>query len=111
MRADAVLTSRRSGRVLVIDAKYYRGALVSYHEIERVRSGHLYQITAYLRSVQMKDAIADGLLIYPKFGAAVHATFSLSGRTVRVRTLDLSRPWPEVDRALRDLAAEADVVD
>jgi 5-methylcytosine-specific restriction enzyme subunit McrC len=109
MRADALLRSKHSGRLLVIDAKYYRDALVSYYGNERVRSGHLYQLTAYLRSVQMRDAISDGLLIYPKSGAAVRATFCLSGRTIRVRTLDLSQPWREVDRSLRDLAAEAEV--
>jgi 5-methylcytosine-specific restriction enzyme subunit McrC len=109
MRADAVLRFRSSGRVLVIDAKYYRDALVSFHDRERIRSGHLYQMTAYLRSVQMKDTVADGLLIYPRSGATVSATFNLSSRIVRVRTLDLNQPWPEVDRALRGLAAEADV--
>jgi 5-methylcytosine-specific restriction enzyme subunit McrC len=49
MRADAVLRSRRTGRTLVADAKYYGETLVSFHDRERVRSGHLYQITAYLR--------------------------------------------------------------
>ena len=94
----------------MIDAKYYRDALVSYHERERVRSGHLYQMTAYLRSSHMKDVNAEGLLLYAQSRLPIRANFDLSGRRVRVRTLDLARPWPEVHRSLRELIAEPELI-
>ena len=108
MRADAVLRSRRTGRTLVADAKYYRETLVSFHDRERVRSGHLYQITAYLRSAELKSVDTEGLLIYPQSGAPVSATFFLSGRKVRVRTVDLSTDWREIHTSLCDLVAHID---
>jgi 5-methylcytosine-specific restriction enzyme subunit McrC len=108
MRADAVLRSKRTGHALVVDAKYYREALVSFHDRERVRSGHLYQITAYLRSVELQSTDREGLLIYPQSGAPVSATFFLSGRRVRVRTVDLSTDWPQIHTSLCDLVAHMD---
>ncbi len=95
MRADAVLRSRHSGHTLVADAKYYRETLVSFHDRERVRSGHLYQITAYLRSAELKSADVEGVLLYPQSGPSVSVTFYLSGRRVRVCTVDLSTDWPK----------------
>ncbi|MEP7364644.1 MAG: hypothetical protein ABI972_15415 [Acidobacteriota bacterium] len=108
MRADAVLRSRRTGDTLVADAKYYRETLVSFHDRERVRSGHLYQITAYLRSAELKSIDTEGLLIYPQSGTPVSATFFLSGKRVRVRTVDLSMGWPEIHTSLCDLVAHID---
>jgi len=107
MRADAVLQSRYSSRLLIIDAKYYQETLVSYYEQERVRSGHLYQITAYLRSTQFKNKEPEGLLIYPQVGTApIGANFCLSGRIVRVRTLNLMKYWQEVHHSLCDLVMD-----
>jgi 5-methylcytosine-specific restriction enzyme subunit McrC len=108
MRADAVLRSRRTGRTLVADAKYYPETLVSFHDRERVRSAHLYQITAYLRSTELKSTDTEGLLIYPQSGPPVSATFFLSGRRVRVRTVDLSADWREIHAFLCGLVAHID---
>lgn len=107
MRADAILYSRQTHRVIVVDAKYYRDILVTRFEKERIRSLHLYQITAYLRSLNLKDKAAEGLLLYPQSGEAVSATFVLWGQRVRGRTLDLMQPWPIIHQALLDLVADS----
>jgi 5-methylcytosine-specific restriction enzyme subunit McrC len=106
MHADAVLRSKCRQRILIIDAKYYRDALVAKFGKDLVRSSHLYQMTSYLRSLPMKSANATAMLLYPQSGSPVCLNYDLSGHKVRVRTLDLGQPWRNVDQALRELVAD-----
>jgi 5-methylcytosine-specific restriction enzyme subunit McrC len=106
MHADAVLRSKCTQRILIIDAKYYRDALVTSFGKDLVRSSHLYQMTAYLRSLPMKAASATAMLLYPQSGAPICLNYDLSGQKVRVRTLDLAQPWGNVHQALCDLVAD-----
>ena len=64
MRTDVTL--RCPGRVIVVDAKFYRKTLQEYRNKETVRSAHLYQLYAYLRNVEItKESAAEveGILI------------------------------------------------
>ena len=106
MHADAVLRSKHTQRILIIDAKYYRDALVTNFGRDLVRSNHLYQITAYLRSLPMKSASATAMLLYPQSGAPIYLNYELSGHKVRVCTLNLAQPWGDIHQALCDLVAD-----
>lgn len=111
MHADAVLRSKCTQRILIIDAKYYRDALVANFGKDLVRSSHLYQMTAYLRSLPMKRANATAMLLYPQSGAPICLNYDLSGHKVRVRTLDLAQPWGDVHQALCNLVADIGIAD
>ena len=106
MHADAVLRSKCTQRIIIIDAKYYRDALVANFGRDLVRSDHLYQMTAYLRSLPMKGANATAMLLYPLSGAPICLNYDLSGHKVRVRTLDLAQPWGNIHQTLCDLVAD-----
>lgn len=92
MRTD--ITLRCPDRKVVIDAKWYRRPLASYHGKKRVHSEHLYQLFAYLR--HCGDPAADGLLVYPRVGDGFDVTFRDQGHTLRAVTLDLTAAWPEI---------------
>lgn len=97
MRADILVQSQ--GRRLIADTKYYREALVTRFEATKVRSGHLYQLLAYLRndSATGGGAFPDGLLLYPAVATHIDDRFELEGHRVRVATVDLDQPWSVIE--------------
>jgi 5-methylcytosine-specific restriction enzyme subunit McrC len=91
MRTDVFLISPE--RRIVIDAKYYRETLTQYRSKRTIRSGHLYQLFAYLRNLPARSSSAapiEGMLVYPQTGQALDATYSMHGHVVRVCTIDLN---------------------
>lgn len=97
MRTDVTL--RRPGQVLVIDAKYYRQTLQCYRGRETVRSGHLYQLFAYLKNIAAKtgsNTEVEGMLLYPLTTRSLALTYQMHGHRVRVNTLDLNQDWQKI---------------
>src|SRR5262249_26147763 len=97
MRTDVTL--RRPGRTLVIDAKFYREPLQQHHGRWTVRSGHLYQLFAYLKNLAARGqpvAETEGLLLYPEATRVLNLTYQIHGHSVRVRTINLKQPWPQI---------------
>lgn len=94
-------------RRLVIDTKYYRSALVAKPGgAEKLISGNLYQIYAYLRTQEERGPqfrAASGMLLYPTTGVSLDECLLVQGHPVRVATLDLSRDWREIEARLAHL--------
>jgi 5-methylcytosine-specific restriction enzyme subunit McrC len=64
MQTDAIL--RSAERTIVLETKYYGEALQRHYDHEAVRSGHLYQLFAYLRNIEARgDAYqhTEGMLL------------------------------------------------
>jgi len=106
MRTDIVL--RNGERTIVIDAKYYAETLTEYFGKATVRSGHLYQLFAYLRHLAGGARPAAGVLLYPRTTATVAIHVEVFGHPVLVSTVDLSRPWREVHRDLLGVVASVE---
>jgi 5-methylcytosine-specific restriction enzyme subunit McrC len=97
MRTDVTL--RRPGRTLVIDAKFYREPLQHHRGRWTVRSGHLYQLFAYLRNLAARRQPAaqiDGMLLYPQAARVLDLSFYIHGHYVRVRAINLKQPWRDI---------------
>lgn len=80
-----------------------------YKEVT-LRSGHLYQMYAYLRSQAGRgDPIADraeGLLLHPAVGpsgVSVDETAVIQGHAIRFATVDLAAPSAAIRRQLLKL--------
>ena len=103
MLTDITLT--RPGRCLVIDAKYTPNVLQEhFHGSSRLRSGHLYQLFAYLKNLPCVAGTAlDGMLLYPLAQRTIDATFTLPGHRMRVCTINLNQHWKLVRRDLLTL--------
>lgn len=101
MRTDLVLS--RSDRVIVADAKYYVETLTERRGSRTVRSGHLYQLTAYMRHISRPMNEVSGLLIYPQTTESVCINVNLDGHAVRVATINLDQPWPGIHHDLMAL--------
>jgi 5-methylcytosine-specific restriction enzyme subunit McrC len=106
METDVSL--RNGQRTIVIDAKYYGQTLQTHFNHETVRSSHLYQLFAYLKNLERNrgpDAVAEGVLVYPKVQKDVDFRTIIQGHPIRAKTLDLMQPWETIRRDLLSLTA------
>lgn len=104
------ISVRSSSRTLIIDTKYYQEALTSYYEAERIRSGNLYQIFAYLKNLEARggqDATAAGMLLYPTVDQSLRLDYEILGHNIYVCTLNLNQDWQNIMKELLLLVDEA----
>ena len=100
MLTDVTLES--ATRKTILDCKFYRDAFVTRHGARRLHSMHLYQLNAYLqnKSRQAGWEAVDGILLYPAVDDECNLQFQLLGNGVRVCSVDLDKPWPEIEARL-----------
>ncbi|MCQ4922175.1 5-methylcytosine-specific restriction endonuclease system specificity protein McrC [Tissierella carlieri] len=104
MRTDIVIENKVTNTQLIIDTKYYAQTLVSsnWTDIERVRTGHLYQIFAYVCNSGFLGNV-KGMLLYPTIEKEVNAKFPIGGKGIEVRTLNLNADWEDISDRLLSL--------
>ena len=110
MRTDITLTWRAPPfRRLVVDTKYYTSSLsTGPYGTARFHSGNLYQLYAYLRTQEHRSAShrdAEGMLLYPTTAVDLDEAMKVQGHRIRVATVNLAHPWPEIEARLLSLAA------
>ena len=92
MQTDVTL--RSATRTLVIECKWYREPLQNYYGRRKLRSGHLYQLFAYLKNLEKRgDREAEGILLYPLVDEAFDVACRIQDHVIRARTIDLSTNW------------------
>lgn len=104
MRTDVSL--RSPTRTIIIDTKFYKGALQTYFDRHSIRSDHLYQLFAYLKNLERRggaDANAEGILLYPAVEQELHLSYQVQGHNMSVRTIDLSQDWQRVHLQLLEV--------
>ena len=110
MQTDIVLEHRRRGCRIVIDTKFNPVVIPGEYRNESLRSGHLYQIYAYLRSQENRadplSAHAAGLLLHPAAGEDVDEAVALQGHLVRFATVNLAASAQRIRARLLTLAEE-----
>lgn len=103
MRLD-ILLDAPDGRRLVIDTKFAALLRTGRFGQERLSSGYLYQIYAYLRTQEDRNPAwksAAGLLLHPAVGAAPHEWVVIQGHPIHAAAVDLTLSTAAVRRALR----------
>jgi hypothetical protein len=107
MRTDIVLDHKPSSRRIVIDTKFTSIVTTGWHCEETLRSGHVYQIYAYLRSQAGRgDATTDstcGLLLHPSVGSDVDEAVVIQGHAIRFATVDLTASTSSIRLGLLNL--------
>ena len=103
MRTDIVLES--VDRIIVMDAKYYAEMLAGRFSAGGIRSGHLYQLFAYMSHIALgrtPDRIS-GVLLYPQVEERQRVAFTLSGHKVLAATVNLQQPQTGIHAELLGL--------
>ena len=102
MNTDVTLLSET--RCIVMDAKYYRSVFSSRFGQQKLRSGHLYQLYAYMQNRQRSSSVpVEGMLVYPVTETRVDARYVFEWFPVRVTAINLNRPWQDIHRDLLGL--------
>jgi 5-methylcytosine-specific restriction enzyme subunit McrC len=101
MRTDVTLLGR--DRRIVMDAKYYVETLQTHHGKASLRSGHLYQLFAYLKNLpppRKSNLPTDGMLIYPLVDRPLDLHYTMHGHRIRIYTLNLNQHWRSIKQDL-----------
>lgn len=113
MKTDIVLevpagNQRQAHRRLVIDTKFTHVLSPNQHGDEKLRSGYLYQMYAYLRSQERVEdppsADAAGLLLHPSVDGDVDEAATIQGHRIRFATVDLAADSVTIRDRLLSLA-------
>lgn len=109
MRTDIEITNLDSGQRTIIDTKF-TSVVVANRGKERFKSGHLYQIYAYLRTQEselepgaLAEPKASGMLLYPEIGQSTHEHASIQGHELHLVTVNLGAQSNEITRYLMAL--------
>jgi 5-methylcytosine-specific restriction endonuclease McrBC regulatory subunit McrC len=91
-----IVAGVRSSPDFVIDTKWSRPTVLR-HGVSRFKNDHVYQLATYCTALG-----CDGMLVYPRFDEDIDVTYRFGGRSITLRTVDLT----ELDlAALETLAA------
>lgn len=96
------VTIDRPVRKTIVDCKYYKQAMLQSFGQDRLRAGHLYQLTAYLRnkSVEPGWKTVRGILLYPTVHHGQNLELMLQGHEVQICFIDLSQKWESIHESL-----------
>lgn len=112
MRTDAMLRDRVGRGTLIIDAKYYGHNTQKRFGKSTIHSGNLYQIFSYVKNEAESLARRGdgervaGMLLYAMTGDDLQpeCEYRISGNTIYVRTLDLTRDFDGISGQLDSIA-------
>lgn len=107
MKTDITLKRKTDNRRITIDAKYYKSLFVTNrYETEKFRSGHLYQLYAYLRTQEengLEYQDASGMLIYPTVREDIYEAVQVQGHKLSVASVNLNATWENIESCLLEL--------
>jgi 5-methylcytosine-specific restriction enzyme subunit McrC len=104
------ISIERNDSKAVIDTKYYKEALTTYYDQEKIHSGHLFQIYAYLKNLEAKGGInkhCSGVLLYPTVDQEIRLNYKKDEHKIMIRTLNLNQYWKDIENDLKDLLDDA----
>jgi 5-methylcytosine-specific restriction enzyme subunit McrC len=89
---------------IIIDAKYYRLALTSHFDREKIISDNLYQIFSYLMNQRTSDPKSwqtRGILLYPTTTRELDLEFRYGSHPIEVKTVNLNDNWSLIEKRLK----------
>lgn len=112
MYPDLTLQHNASGHLIVLDTKFTARILVTgrWGNLTFNRD-HLFQIYAYVKSQEHRSEShksSTGILLYPTVNYDLSEAIAIQGHVLRWDTIDLAKPWQEIEKEL--LAIPADIV-
>jgi 5-methylcytosine-specific restriction enzyme subunit McrC len=96
--------------LLVIDTKFTAITQRGQYDAERLKSGYIYQMYAYLRSQEGRGGRWEGMsgmLLHPSIGESVEEVAEVQGHRLTFATVDLAAPTRTVIEELRRVLRSA----
>ncbi|WP_288221228.1 hypothetical protein [uncultured Clostridium sp.] len=93
-----------SNKKIIMDTKYYKNALNNNFGKDKLISGNLYQLFAYLKNNEnksFKDKNSEGILIYPRVNIDLDLRYTMENHIIKICTVNLNMKWNNIkDRLL-----------
>ena len=109
-RTDVTLFNPNTQEELILDAKFYREALVSkFGGREKVRRDHLSQILSYVMNQEDRSKPhtmnACGALVYPTVDEDFDFSYRYkeTGHRIFVRRVNLGQPWRKIEERVKEI--------
>jgi len=110
MRTDIELTDEKTKVKTVIDTKFAKVIKQGQFGGERLPSGYIYQLYAYLRSQEALEEDLSrpttGMLLHPAIGFSLYEETIIQGHRFRFATVDLVDKPSEISKKLLELIFE-----
>lgn len=107
METDISITSRITGRKIIIDTKYYKEAFSYKMNVKKLKSENLYQIFAYLKNNKYDGCEkCEGILLYPTVVEDFEHSYVIQGHKVSVRSINLNQDWQKIHNDLLAIVGE-----
>lgn len=95
MQSDIVLSNKKAGKTLIIDAKFYTHnmQMKAPYMTQTLHSGNMYQIFTYVKNWNAAPGeTVAGMLLYAKTDDAVQpdGDYQMSGNQISVKALDMN---------------------
>ncbi len=103
MELDVRLTSPTGERIIVVDTKF-KSIVASGQYGSRFVSANIYQIFTYVHSQsEVPNPPNEAVLLYPAIDQNINEFVQLPTMKLRFETIDLKRPWREIEEALIEM--------
>lgn len=110
METDVTLHDKTTGKILIIDAKCYGKIMQRQYDKATYRSGHIYQIYAYVKNKDTNSSgKVSGLLLYaktPESEAMEESKYQIGGNDISIKTLNLNCEFNEIKKQLDNIIIE-----
>lgn len=109
LRTDIVIENKKDNIQFIIDAKYYKEAMVISHrsQSKKFRRDHISQVFTYMANSPFEGK-KRGALMYPTVVDVLDAQSNTKVGYIFVRSINLNRDWREIEQDLLDFAKKAD---
>jgi 5-methylcytosine-specific restriction enzyme subunit McrC len=104
-RADIVIENKKEKIQFIIDAKYYKEALISSYQNETIktyRTGHINQVRGYILDSSF-EGTKCGALVYPTVcndELERGKLLPISGAHIIMKTINLNQDWQKIEEDL-----------
>ena len=105
MRTDIVIENSVEQTQRIIDTKYYASALGkgNFGDVRKLDSGNLYQICTYVNNSSYSGKVS-GMLLYPTTQQELNLEYKISGKIIKIKTLNLASDWDDISESLFEIA-------
>lgn len=91
---------------IIMDTKYYKKSLTTNYGKDKLISGNLYQLFAYLKNNEtksLKDKNSDGILLYPRVNKDLDLKYNIENHIIKICTVNLNMKWNNIENRLLEI--------
>ncbi len=93
-------------RKMIMDTKFYKEALSTRFDSEKLKSHNLYQLYAYLgNDPDRHHYTMEGILLYPEVKRDLTLQYQLQDKQLKVMTVNLNQDWQGIHERLKEVVS------